>query len=71
MDYRLLFARVGRACRRYRENVLHTPVSTVAQTLGYGVGAVYQFEQGRNHNYTFLLWYLSQGMPVYLLFEEA
>lgn len=63
--------RVGDVCKRFRKETLQRSVREVAETLGYCRGVVYQFEAGNNHNYTILLWYLSQGLKPDWIFEEV
>lgn len=60
---------IGRICKRYRQMVLRKSARAVAIATGYSTQTVYAFEQGRNHNYVFLLWYLSQGLTIDELLE--
>lgn len=58
----LTLEQVGNRCRRYRKKVLKKELREVATDTGYSRENVSAFENGRNDNCIFLLWYMSRGM---------
>lgn len=55
---------VGKACKRYRKQVLNLSVYEVARKTGYSVSNIYAFETGRVNNCLLLIWYMSKGFKL-------
>lgn len=56
-----LLIEIGRACAKYRREVLDVPQRFVAVDVGCSIPNVSQFEHGTNDSAKLLLWYITQG----------
>lgn len=52
---------IGKACARFRVEVLRMSRKSVARQIGYSPSTIADFESGRNDNYNILIWYLING----------
>lgn len=53
---------IGKACRKYRREVLKLTQFDVAEELFYSDCNIRAFENGRNDNATILAWFMSEGL---------
>ena len=52
---------IGKACRRYRVEVMKISQAVVALETGYTVQHISKFERGQTNNMMIFVWYLKQG----------
>lgn len=57
---------VAKACKVFRMEQGYTQ-SEVAEEIGYSVGNVSAFEQGRNDSISIFMWYLDRGFTIKFL----
>lgn len=62
--------KIGKNCKKFRENVLKITQKDVAEILGYSVQNISAFECGRNNNNAIFLFYISEGLLNHYSVEE-
>ena len=63
--------KVGRLCKSFRKNFTNYRQIDVGLDLGYSQENIASYEQGRNNNFTILLWYISKGLDIDALLKEC
>lgn len=63
--------KVGRLCKEYRKEFTDFRQIDVGLDLGYSQENIASYEQGRNNNFTILLWYINQGLDIDMILKEC